>query len=78
MSDIRAKIAARLNNRFNQQNMDVCLEGGGFFCRRDNASIDAILCGMREAFFAGFRRSDSPPPSEQRIEAAWEDWLQRS
>jgi hypothetical protein len=78
MTDIRAKIAARLNNRFNQVNMDVCLEGGGFFCRRDNASIDAIQCGMREAFYAGFKRSDSPPPAEDKIEAAFQEWMQQS
>jgi hypothetical protein len=46
--------------------MHVCTEvpTGGFFNRRDNAAIEAILTGMRDAFFAGFKRSDQPPPSE--------------
>lgn len=77
MTDIRPKIAARLDNRYQQQNMNCVAESPGFFGRRDNAAIDAILCGMREAFFAGYRRSDRPGPPEYQIEAAWSEWLNR-
>jgi hypothetical protein len=78
IEDIRAKIAARLQARYRQVNMDVLLEGGGFFCKRDNAAVEAVYQAMRDAFFAGFKRSDMPPPSEERIEAAFREWMERS
>jgi hypothetical protein len=78
IEDIRAKIAARLQARYRQVNMDVLLEGGGFFCKRDNAAVEAVYQAMRDAFFAGFKRSDQPPPSEAKIEAAFREWMERS
>ena len=44
--------------------------GGGFFCRRDSAAINTVMAALRTAFYAGFKRSDQPPPSEARIEAS--------
>jgi uncharacterized membrane protein len=32
---------------------------------------------VRDAFYAGFKRSDMPPPSEDRIEAAFRHWMQQ-
>jgi hypothetical protein len=80
IEDIRAKIAKRLQVSFDKENMHVCTEvpTGGFFNRRDNAAIEAVVTGMRDAFFAGFKRSDQPPPSEARIEAAFREWMERS
>lgn len=80
LDDIRAKIAKRLQVSFDKENMHVCTEvpTGGFFNRRDNAAIEAVLTGMRDAFFAGFKRSDQPPPSEARIEAAFREWMERN
>jgi hypothetical protein len=68
----------RLQAEYGKVNMDVLLEGGGFFCRRDNAALRAIRKAQRDAFFAGFKRSDSPPPSEEKIEAAYLEWLQQN
>lgn len=78
IADIRAKIAQRLEVRYNRVNQNVCLEGGGFFCKRDNAAVEAVYQAMRDAFFAGFKRSDHPGPSEERIEAAFREWMERS
>lgn len=67
----------RLASEYRKVNADPVLEGGGFFCRRDNAALRAVKEAQREAFFAGFKRSDHPGPSEERIEAAYLEWLQQ-
>jgi hypothetical protein len=76
--EIRQKIAQRLEVQYNRVNQNVLLDGGGFFCKRDNAAVEAVYQAMRDAFFAGFKRSDMPPPPEERIEAAFREWMQRS
>lgn len=78
IEEIRRKIAQRLEVQFNRVNQNVLLEGGGFFCKRDNAAVEAVYQAMRDAFAAGFKRSDQPPPSEARIEAAFREWMERS
>lgn len=78
IKEIRAKIQHRLEVRYNEVNQNGVFDGGGFFCKRDNAAVEAIFQSMREAFYAGFRRSDIPPPSEGRIEAAFRDWMKQN
>jgi hypothetical protein len=75
---IRQKIAQRLEVQYNRVNQNVLLDGGGFFCKRDNAAVEAVYQAMLDAFFAGFKRSDQPAPSDDRIEAAFREWIQRS
>jgi hypothetical protein len=77
VEEIRRKIQRRLELRYNQVNQNGVFDGGGFFCKRDNAAVEAVFQSMREAFYAGFKRSDIPPPSEDRIEAAFREWMER-
>lgn len=78
IEEIRRKIQRRLEVRYNQVNQNGVFDGGGFFCKRDNAAVEAVYQAMRDAFFAGFKRSDQPPPSEAKIEAAFREWIERS
>jgi hypothetical protein len=44
-----------------------CVDCGAF-------ELITVETKLKEAFFAGFRRSDQPPPPDEKIEAAWEAW----
>lgn len=72
---LEAEMRKALGIEYRKVNMDPLFDGGGFFRKRDTAAIAAMRAMMRTAFFAGFKRSDSPAPSEERIEAAWQEWI---
>lgn len=75
VDSLTARARKLLGFAFAKDNMNPLFEGGGFFCRRDTASLNAIMAGMRAAFYAGYRRSDYPAPSEEKCEAAFQHWV---
>jgi hypothetical protein len=66
-----------LGIEYRKVNMDPAFESDGFFGRRDKAALNTVIAGMRAAFYAGFKRSDQPPPPDAKIEAAFQEWLHR-
>jgi hypothetical protein len=75
---ITAKARNALGIEYRKVNMDPLFDGGGFFCKRDRAALAALLKVQSDAFYAGFKRSDQPPPSDAKIEAAFQEWLHRN